>query len=152
MKRIIKLTLIAALTVFNFGCGEDFLEKEPSEFLTTVQLEEAASRNPDVIAGTMNGIYALMFETETGGTTGDDDFGHNITERFFADTRDTTISACNETPRNRLPGGSDELVLQTAVSPCRQILTRLPLRQLTGDQMRTRICQKGLPVQLAQFW
>ncbi len=76
MKRIIKLTLIAAITVFTFSCGEDFLEKEPSEFLTTVQLEEAASRNPDVIAGTMNGIYALMFEAETGGTTGDDDFGH----------------------------------------------------------------------------
>lgn len=76
MKNIIKITLAAATLMFAASCEDDFIEKDPSEFLTTAQLEEAASRNPGVIAGTMNGIYALMFETGTGGIGGADDFGH----------------------------------------------------------------------------
>ncbi len=82
MKNIIKLTLMAAIASFTFSCGEDFLDKQPSEFLTTDQIGDAASRNPDVIAGTMNGIYALMFETGTGGTTGHDDFGQKAYDIF----------------------------------------------------------------------
>lgn len=75
MKKLIKLTFVTAGLLFVFSCSEDFLVKEPSEFITTDQIAEAASKNPDVIAGTMTGIYALMFETGTGGTTNHDDFG-----------------------------------------------------------------------------
>ncbi len=75
MKKIIKLTFITAIMLLTFSCEKDYLEEEPSEFITTDQIADAASRNPDVIAGTMKGIYALMFETGTGGTTGHDDFG-----------------------------------------------------------------------------
>ncbi|MGJ5643505.1 RagB/SusD family nutrient uptake outer membrane protein [Formosa sp. S-31] len=82
MKNIFKYTLLAATSIFTVSCGDDYLEKLPSEVLTTSQIGEAASRNPDVIAGTMNGIYALMFETETGGTTGHDDFGQKGYDLF----------------------------------------------------------------------
>lgn len=75
MKKLIKLTLASALLMFTFSCSEDYLVKEPSEFITTDQIADAASKNPDVIRGTMTGIYALMFETGTGGTTNHDDFG-----------------------------------------------------------------------------
>lgn len=75
MKKIIQLTLVVTVLILNYSCSDDFLEKEPSEFLTSAQLAEAASRNPDVIAGTMTGIYSLMVQTGTGGTGGHDDFG-----------------------------------------------------------------------------
>ncbi|MCO6358656.1 RagB/SusD family nutrient uptake outer membrane protein [Roseivirga pacifica] len=57
------------------GCGEEFLEVEPSQFLTQEQVQEAAENNPDVVAGSMSGIYTLMFQTGTGGDGGHDDFG-----------------------------------------------------------------------------
>lgn len=76
MKNIFKTSLIAFSVAALVSCGDDYLEEEPSEFLTIDQVAEAAETNPDVIAGTMNGIYALTVQTETGGTTGHDDFGH----------------------------------------------------------------------------
>ena len=76
MRKLIKLTLLTATMVFTFSCSEDFLDKQPSQIITTDQIADAASKNPDVIRGTMTGIYALMFETGTGGTTGHDDYGH----------------------------------------------------------------------------
>ncbi len=72
---IVKLTGIATLLLFGVGCSEDFLEKAPSEFLTTDQISQAAEKNPAVVRGTMTGIYSLTIETGTGGTTGHDDFG-----------------------------------------------------------------------------
>jgi hypothetical protein len=76
MKKLIKITLLSAILIFAVSCNEDFLEKEPSSVLTTAQLQDAASRNPDIVKGTVTGIYGTMIETETGGTTGADDFGH----------------------------------------------------------------------------
>jgi len=85
MTKFIKLTFIAAAFLLAFSsCEKDYLEKEPSEFITTDQIADAASRNPDVVAGTMTGIYALMFETGTGGTGGHDDFGQKAYD-IFAD-------------------------------------------------------------------
>lgn len=76
MKKINILTIIALLLLGTTACDKDFLEVEPSEFLTEKQLEEAAANNPDVVAGTMSGIYTLMVQTGTGGTDLDhDDFG-----------------------------------------------------------------------------
>lgn len=76
MKKLIKLTGVAALLLTGVGCSEEFLEREPSEFLTTDQIAEAAEVNPAVVRGTLTGIYSLMIETGTGGTSGHDDFGH----------------------------------------------------------------------------
>ncbi|MCH4551532.1 RagB/SusD family nutrient uptake outer membrane protein [Aestuariibaculum lutulentum] len=84
MKNIIKYALAAASLIVNYSCSEEFLEQEPSRVINTDQIADAASKNPDVIRGTMTGIYALMFETGTGGTTGHDDFGQKGYD-IFAD-------------------------------------------------------------------
>lgn len=75
MKNLVKLTGVAAALFLGVSCSEDFLEKQPSEFLTADQVADAATNNPDVLAGTMAGIYTLQFESGTGGTTNHDDFG-----------------------------------------------------------------------------
>ncbi len=71
----IKFTVIASLLLMA-GCGKDYLDEQPSEFLTQEQVGEAAAVNPAVIEGTISGIYSTMFATESGGTTNHDDFGH----------------------------------------------------------------------------
>jgi starch-binding outer membrane protein, SusD/RagB family len=75
MRNILKFTGIASILLFGVSCSEEFLEKEPTQFLTTDQISEAAEKNPDVLAGTMTGIYAQTVQTQTGGTTNHDDFG-----------------------------------------------------------------------------
>lgn len=76
MKSInVKLSIAISL-MFLAGCGKDYLEELPSEFLTQEQVGEAADVNPAVIEGTISGIYTTMFDPGSGGTTGHDDFGH----------------------------------------------------------------------------
>ena len=75
MKSLLKVTLLSSALMLGVGCSEEFLEKEPSEFLTQQQVSDAAANNPDVLAGTLSGIYSLQFQTGTGGTGNHDDFG-----------------------------------------------------------------------------
>ncbi len=76
MKNIFKYMLtLLIIGGFSTSCSEDFLEVYPTEFLSQEQIAEAAANNPDVIAGSVAGIYTLLFETGTGGTTNHDDFG-----------------------------------------------------------------------------
>lgn len=75
MKRIYIISFIALLLFSLTGCDKDFLDVQPTQFLSEQQVAEAAENNPDVIAGSMSGIYTLMFQTGTGGTTNHDDFG-----------------------------------------------------------------------------
>lgn len=70
-----KILIIAILTIMA-SCSKDFLDEQPSEFLTQEQVGEAAKFNPAVIEGTISGIYSTMFEAGSGGTDGHDDFGH----------------------------------------------------------------------------
>ena len=75
MKNILKITGIASILLFGVSCSEEFLDEKPTQFLTTEQIGEAAEKNPDVVAGTMTGIYAQTIQSGTGGTTNHDDFG-----------------------------------------------------------------------------
>ena len=75
MKNIYIISFVALLVLSLTGCKKDFLDVLPTEFLTAGQVAEAAKNNPDVLAGSVSGIYTLMFQTGTGGTTGHDDFG-----------------------------------------------------------------------------
>lgn len=77
MKSIIKLSCLSALVAFTFGCKEDFLDKgaNASQFLTSVQFEEAAAVDPGLVEATIAGTYSATFNTRTGGTTNHDDFG-----------------------------------------------------------------------------
>lgn len=76
MKNIFKVTLMATVLLSAGSCSEEFLEKQPTQFLTADQVGEAASRNPDVVAGTLTGIYQLTIDAFTGGTGSHTDFGH----------------------------------------------------------------------------
>lgn len=75
-ENVFKLLMLSAIVSLTFSCEEEFLNQEPQGGLLTVdQLQDAASVNPDIVIGTMDGVYTTTFSTETGGTTGHDDFG-----------------------------------------------------------------------------
>lgn len=82
MKNLNKiLTTIAAILV-TFGCSDDVLdnsgksgESQPTQDLTSAQLENGAETNIFIPAGFVNGIYSQMIQTGTGGTDNHDDFG-----------------------------------------------------------------------------
>lgn len=76
MKSIIKYTVMSVMGLLAVGCSEDFLKEQPTQYLTQEQITEAARLNPEVLAGSMAGIYSLMYQTGTGGTNLDHtDFG-----------------------------------------------------------------------------
>ena len=57
------------------GCKKDFLNTEPSQFLTPEQLAGAVAQDPKVATGTLNGLYVTMYTPGVGGTSDHDDFG-----------------------------------------------------------------------------
>ncbi|MCC7523825.1 MAG: RagB/SusD family nutrient uptake outer membrane protein [Chitinophagaceae bacterium] len=57
------------------GCKKDYLNTEPTEFVTPEQLGEAAKQDPALLDGSIAGLYTTMFTDGVGGTTRHDDFG-----------------------------------------------------------------------------
>ncbi|MDR1898182.1 MAG: RagB/SusD family nutrient uptake outer membrane protein [Prevotellaceae bacterium] len=71
----IYLLLLSAITLFA-GCSEDFLNTEPTGYLSTEQLGEIASKNSEaVLEPLVAGLYSTTFAFGTGGSDGHDDFG-----------------------------------------------------------------------------
>jgi len=73
--KFIKKGLLVLSVVFMGSCSKDFLEVLPSEFISSDQMKEESEFNPDIQAGSMNGIYSMMYTPGTGGTSSHDDFG-----------------------------------------------------------------------------
>lgn len=65
---------VAVLTTF-FSCEEEFLETSPTEFISIEDTGASGELNPDILDATLNGIYSMMVNAGTGGTTGHEDFG-----------------------------------------------------------------------------
>ena len=65
---------IAGSTIIS-GCKKDFLETEPTQFVTPEQLAGAAVQDPKLLNGNLAGLYTTMYTPAVGGTTGHDDFG-----------------------------------------------------------------------------
>ncbi len=65
-KRKIILSTILAGGLLVSSCSEDFLNKQPTaaDQLTSEQLAEAGEYNPDLIKGTVTGIYSYMIEPQ----------------------------------------------------------------------------------------
>lgn len=85
MNKIFKFGLLSALAISTVSCGDDFLEKpalEGSASLTSAQLEQASSVDPEVTGALMGGVYSLTFATGSGGTGGHDDFGQKAYDIF----------------------------------------------------------------------
>jgi hypothetical protein len=57
------------------SCKKDYLESEPTETISTIQLRRAIAQDPALLNGSVGGLYTTMYLTGTGGTTGHDDFG-----------------------------------------------------------------------------
>jgi hypothetical protein len=93
-KNVIKLMMFSGLLLTFLGCADDFTNEEPEDaFLNINQLGEAAANNPEIVTGFIEGVYSTMYNTQTGGTTGHDDFGHKAYD-IFADflTSDMALS------------------------------------------------------------
>lgn len=75
MKTLNKLFGAALVTSLLFSCNDDFLEAEPTEFVSSSQITEYSDINPELQAASIRGMYTLMYKTGTGGTTGHTDYG-----------------------------------------------------------------------------
>ena len=75
MKSKLYFTILAT-GLLTLGCSKDYLETKPTEFISKEQIDDAADLNPDVLKASLRGIYATMYQMESGGTTSHDDFGH----------------------------------------------------------------------------
>lgn len=76
MKKIeLTFLFLALLGFFMTSCSDDFLQKKPSQYISSDQIAEISKINPDLQASNISGLYTTMYATGTGGTTGHDDFG-----------------------------------------------------------------------------
>lgn len=77
MKNINSNKLVSLIFTFIlFACSKDFLETEPTQYISAKQIAEASKLNPKLQAANMSGVYGFMYSTGVGGTTRHDDFGH----------------------------------------------------------------------------
>jgi len=70
-----KIIIAAFFTMVFFGCSEDFLETQPTEFISQDRIAEVSEINPALQISNLQGIYSNMYLTGTGGTDNHDDFG-----------------------------------------------------------------------------
>lgn len=83
MKKILKFTMATALIALTFSCADELLDNsgtagqsQPTQSLTSADLQDASLTNTDIPAAFVNGIYGQMVQTGTGGTDlNHDDFG-----------------------------------------------------------------------------
>lgn len=81
MKKHFNLVMLLSL-IITYSCSEDILRNDgvsnasnPTNVFTNAQLEQGTLTNPEIPAAFVNGIYAQMVQTGTGGTGNHDDFG-----------------------------------------------------------------------------
>jgi len=71
------LKTICTLAVFAtfFSCEEEFLDTSPTSFINLEDTGATGELNPAILDATLNGIYSMMINAGTGGTTSHEDFG-----------------------------------------------------------------------------
>lgn len=75
MKKIfLYIGLIGLASAFS-SCGKDFLETEPTEYVSGQQLKELAKIDPTIGESKLDGVYALMAQKGSGGTKLQTDYG-----------------------------------------------------------------------------
>jgi len=88
MKSNLLKTVFTLVLVSTFlSCGDDFLEKSPTQFINLEDTGASGELNSDILDATLNGIYSMMINTGTGGTTAHEDFGqkgYDITSDFLS--------------------------------------------------------------------
>jgi hypothetical protein len=88
MKKI-KLLFVTSLLAISYSCSDELLqndgvpgESQPTELLTSAQLEQGAITNPAIPAAFLSGVYALQVQSGSGDTGGHDDFGQKGYDLF----------------------------------------------------------------------
>lgn len=71
---IYKFAIVLSLVLTS--CGDDFLDKRPTSFISNEDLGETALINPEIVEGNLRGIYNQMVTAYIGGTDRQEDFGH----------------------------------------------------------------------------
>jgi len=71
------LKTVFALVVFAtfFSCEKEFLDTSPTSFINVEDAGESGQLNPAILDANLNGIFSMMVNTGTGGTTSHEDFG-----------------------------------------------------------------------------
>lgn len=76
MKSKLILSMAVGVALITSGCSEDFLETEPTQFISSEQIQEASEKNPGLQAANISGLYSTMVTAGSGGTNlRHDDFG-----------------------------------------------------------------------------
>ncbi len=75
MKRFFIYAIMPLATLIATSCSKDFLNREPSEFISPEQIAREGEKDPSVLEGSISGLYSMMYLQGTGGTTNHDDFG-----------------------------------------------------------------------------
>ena len=96
MKKFNYILYAGVLFLLTSSCSEEFLDKKPSEKLSSEQIQAAADKDPSLLNGSIAGLYSSMYNTGTGGTTGHDDFGQKGYD-IFSDmlSSDMVLGALN---------------------------------------------------------
>lgn len=74
IKNYIPVTALSLMLLLG-SCSDSFLEKKPSDYITSEDLQEVAKWNPNILMGQALGTYSTTFAMNSGGTGGHDDFG-----------------------------------------------------------------------------
>jgi starch-binding outer membrane protein, SusD/RagB family len=83
MKIFNRTYLIAiAITAVMAGCKKEELVERPTEGIDYDRLVDASKQDPSLLNGLVAGLYSTMYAPESGGTTGDDDFGQKGTDIY----------------------------------------------------------------------
>ncbi|MCG1035704.1 RagB/SusD family nutrient uptake outer membrane protein [Polaribacter sargassicola] len=71
------LRMVFAILIFSTitSCEDDFLDTSPTSFINLEDTGATGELNPVILEATLNGIYSMMINTGTGGTTRHEDFG-----------------------------------------------------------------------------
>lgn len=72
--------LSIGLILLSSGCKDSFLEKSPTDYITSDDLEEVAKWNTNILMGQALGTYSTTFAMSTGGVEGHDDFGQKAVD------------------------------------------------------------------------
>lgn len=75
MNSVKNILVIVLLTLAFSSCNKEFLEREPTQLISKEQIEQVSQFNNDIFNAGVRGLYVLMYQTGTGGTTSHDDFG-----------------------------------------------------------------------------
>lgn len=76
MKNIYKIIVVIGVVILSYGCTKDFLETEPTNQISSVQIERASKLSPELQESNIAGLYTIMYSVESGGLRGNQtDFG-----------------------------------------------------------------------------